>query len=75
MLDIIALNDLALVLCNKKILVSFWPLATAEKPQHCALVGLSALAEGPMDSRSFVRASVRSFVRDPISGDPHIRFF
>ena len=36
-------------------------LAAAERPQHCALVGLSALAEGPMDSRSCVRASVRSF--------------
>ena len=35
------------------------------------LVGLSALAEGPMDSRSCVRASVR----DAISGDPRIRFF
>ena len=43
----------------------------AERPRHCALVGLSALAEGPMDSRS----CVRSFVRDAISGDPRIRFW
>ena len=35
------------------------------------IFGLSALAEGPMDSRS----CVRSCMRDAISGDPRIRFF
>ena len=52
--------------------------AAAEGLQHCALVGLSALAVEAYGStlvRSSVRPSVRSFVRDAISGDPHIRFF
>ena len=40
-----------------------------------SIFGLSALAEGPMDSRSFVRPCVRPCVRDAISGDPRIRFF
>ena len=48
-------------------LTSRGDLPAAERPQHCRLVGLSALAEGPMDSRScvrpFVRSSGRSFVR------------
>ena len=57
----------------------FFNLATAERPQHCALViiiiiGLSALADGPMDSRLCVRPFVHPFVRDAISGDPRIRF-
>ena len=75
MLEIVALNDLASVLCARKfsfiiiffkalklaatVFMYYFNLAAAERSQHCALVGLSVLAEGPMDSRSFVRACVR----------------
>ena len=58
MLEIVALSDLASLLCARKFL--FAPQGSV--PQ-IALFGLSALAEGPMDSRSFVRPSVRPFVR------------
>ena len=38
-------------------------LAAAERPQHCALVGLSATPIDLKESRLSVRASVRPFVR------------
>ena len=43
----------------------------AERPHHCWLVGFSASAERPMDSRLFVRP----FVRYAISRKPRIRFW
>ena len=49
-------------------------LAHAERPQHCALVGLSALAEEAYGI-TLVRPCVRACVRHSISGDPRIRFF
>ena len=57
MVDIIALNDLASVLCARKF--SFAPPGGIY-PRKCLLFGLSALAKGPMDSRSGVCASVRA---------------
>ena len=44
-LEIVALTELAAVLCAIKF----------------SFIGLSALAEGPMDSRSFVRSSVTRY--------------
>ena len=38
---------------------SLWLLVTTKRPQHSAVVGLSVLAERPMDSRLSVRQSVR----------------
>ena len=46
-LETVALTELASVLCARKF----------------SFIGLSALAEGPMDSRSSVRACVRPCVR------------
>ena len=54
MLEIVALSDLASVLCARKF--SFAPQIAP-----FSFIGLSALAEGPMDSRSCVRSFVRSF--------------
>ena len=75
MLEIVALSDLASVLCARKF--SFAPQGGVPEIALFSfiIIGLSALAEGPMDSRSSVRSFVRSFVRDAISGDPRIRFF
>ena len=61
MLEIVALSDLASVLCARKF--SFDPqggdLPAAERPQRCVLVGLSALA---VEAYGFtlVRPCVRS---------------
>ena len=45
------------------------------QPRPFDIFGPSALAGRPMDSRSSVRASVRTSVRHTISGDPRIRFW
>ena len=59
MLEIVALNDLASVLCARKF--SF------------IIIGLSALAVEAYGFM-LVRHCVRPFVRDAISRDPRIRF-
>ena len=51
MLEIVALNDLASVLCARKFL----------------FIGLSASAERPVDSRLSVRACVRACVRPSVT--------
>ena len=61
-LEIVALTELASVLCARKF----------------SFIGLSALAVeayGFTLVRPSVRSFVRPFVRDAISGDPRIRFF
>ena len=71
MLDIIAFNDLASVLCARKF--SFAPTGVDPKlpPFHFYLlllyylfiiIGLSASAERPMESRLSVRASVTPYL-------------
>ena len=73
MLEIVALSDLASVLCARKFLfMLFWPKKVFVTPKNVEIpydsdkvfrfFGLLALAEGPMDSRSSVRAFVRSSV-------------
>ena len=67
-------QNLAFLGQNSPFLV-FLPYIFQTPLQTFIIFGLSALAEGPMDSRSFVRASVRASVRNAISGAPRIRFF
>ena len=61
MLEIVALSDSVQVLCAKKFLFASQGGCTPNYPlfiyyYYFIIIGLSALAEGPMNSRSCVRA-------------------